>query len=307
MGRVICSDKTVHLRGITLASDYENPAQLFLENHSVTSLADVIAYTEFLLAESGISSDPPINLQAILNRFGIPQPKYANLPQQQGMMLPNFEPLQMIIHAGDSITRQKFSIAHELIETLFLELPGKIRLNGQKENIFGIAKERICNEAAANLLMPKVSFHPKAIRMGLSFHTAELLADDYEVSLMATICRLVDMYPKQGIMVLWQLRNKPSELKKEVSEKQIEMPGFHPSYLPARKLRVAWKYGDYKGRFLPIEKSIPEDSSVYVAWKSNAFAASEEIIPFGSYNVKAIIESKPINIGEERQVISLIR
>jgi len=219
-------------------SDYENPAKLYLENHSIKSLTYVIAYTKFLLVEAGTSSEPPINFQAILDRFGIPEPKYVNLPQQQGMILPNCEPFQMIIHAGDSFTRRKFSIAHELIEALFLELPGKIRVDGQKESIFGVAKERICNEAAANLIMPRESFHPRAMRGGLSFHAAEVLADEYEVSLMASLCRLVDMYQKHGVMVLWHLRNKPTELKKEVPENQIEMPGFHPTNLLSRRLCV---------------------------------------------------------------------
>lgn len=155
-----------------MTSEYENPAKLYLENHSVKSLTDVVAYTEFLLAESDISSDPPINLQAILDRFGLPEPNYVNLPQQQGMILPNYEPHQMLIHAGDSVTRQKFSAAHELVELLFLELPGNIRVDGQKENIFGTDKERICNKAAANLMMPRESFHPRAMRLGLSFHSA---------------------------------------------------------------------------------------------------------------------------------------
>lgn len=290
-----------------MTSDYENPAKLYLENHSIKSLADVIAYTNFLLVESGTSSEPPINFQAILGRFGIPEPKYVNLPQQQGMLLPNCEPLQMIIHAGDSFTRRKFSIAHELIEAIFLELPGNIRFDGKKENIFGVAKERICNEAAANLLMPRESFHPRAMRGGLSFHTAEMLADVYEVSLMASLCRLVDMYQKHGVMVLWQLKNKPIELKKEVPDSQIEMPGFHPTNLPAPKLRVAWSHGNLNDLFIPEHKSIPDDSSVYEAWQKDRFASGEEKIPFGRYNKQAIIESKPINIEGERHILSLIR
>lgn len=290
-----------------MTSKHENPAKLFIENHTVKSLADVIAYTEFLLDESGISSDPPINLNSILDRFGMPDPKYVNLPEQQGMILPNCEPIQMIIHAGDSFTRQKFSIAHELIETLFLELPGNIRIDGQKENIFGVAKERICNEAAANLLMPRESYHPRAIQMGLSFQSAELLADEFEVSLMAALCRLIDIYPKQGVMILWQLRNKPTELKKEVLDNQIEMPGFHPTNLPAPKLRVAWSNGDYRGLFVPEHKSIPDDSSVYKAWNTNRFASGEEKTPFGKYSIKAMIESKPFSIDGEKHILSLIR
>lgn len=290
-----------------MISKYENPAKLYLEGHSVKSLADVIAFTDFLRTESGVSSNPPINLQAIINRFGLPDPMTVNLPQQQGMIIPHSEPFQIIIHDGDIASRQRFSLAHELIELLFLELPGEIRPDRLKENIFGTKKERICQAGAANLLMPRESFHPRAMRMGLSFQSAELLADEFEVSLMAALCRLIDMYPKQGVMILWQLRNKPTELKKEVPDNQLELPGFHPTNLPAPKLRVAWSYGNFKDLFIPEHKSIPDDSSVYEAWKTNRFASGEEKIPFGGLATKAIIESNPFSIDGEKQILSLIR
>ena len=85
-----------------MTANHENPARLFLENHPVESLADVIAFTDFLRTESFVSSNPPINLQAIINRFGLPDPKTVNLPQQQGMIIPNSEPSQIIIHDGDT-------------------------------------------------------------------------------------------------------------------------------------------------------------------------------------------------------------
>lgn len=288
-------------------AEYENPAKLFLEDHSVESLADVITYTDFLRKESGLSSDPPINIESIIDRFGMHDPKAIPLPQQQGTTVPFHGSPQIIIHAGDIATRQKFSIAHELIELLFLELPGEIRPDRLKENIFGMKKERVCQKAAANLLMPLESFRPRAMRMGLTFQSAELLADEYKVSLMAALCRLVDMYPKQGVMVLWRMRNKPTELRKEVPDNQIEMLGFHPTNLPAPKLRVAWSYGNLNNLFIPEHKSIPEDSSAYEAWENDRFASGEEKMPFGRYNKKAIIESKPINIEGERHILSLIR
>ena len=288
-------------------ADYENPAKLFLEDHSVESLADVIAYTDFLRKESGLSSDPPINIKNIIDRFGMHTPQAIPLPQQQGTTIPFLGVPQIIIHSGDRASRQKYSTAHELVELLFLELPGEIRRDRLKENIFGMKKERICQKAAANLLMPRDSFHPRARRIGLSFQSAELLADEYEVSLIAALCRMTDMYPKQSIFILWQLRNKPTELKQRVPENQIELPGFHPTNLPEPKLRVAWRYGDYKGQFMPIDKSIPKDSSVYTAWENNQSSSGAEIIPFGSYNVKALIESKPITINGERHVLSLVR
>ena len=287
---------------------YENPAKLFLENHDVTSVKDVIAYTDYLRMESGLSANPPINLQKIIDRFGMHSPKTIPLPQQQGTTVPYCGSPQILIHAGDIETRQKFSIAHELIELLFLELPGNIRFDNKKDNIFGVTeKERICQIAAANLLMPKDSFRPRALRMGIAFQSGELLAEEYQVSLIAALYRLTDMYPKNGAVVLWQMKNKPIELKRKVPKYQLEMPGFAPTNIVSPKLRVAWSYGNFRDIFIPLHKSIPEDSLVYKAWKSNQFTSGEEMIPFGRYNNRAIVECKPISIEGEKYILSLIR
>ena len=288
-------------------AQYENPAKLFLKNHSIESLEDVIADTNFLRIQSGVTSEPPINLQVIMERFGINRPKTIQLPKQQGTTVTFNGYPQIIIHAGDIVTRQKFSTAHELVELLFLELPGNIRPDRLKENIFRKDKEQICQMAAANLIMPEESFRPRVNRLGLTFKSAEMLAEEYEVSLMATLSRLVDMYPKQSIMVLWQMKNKPTELRNRIPENQIELPGLHPNNLPVKKIRVSWTHGQYRNYFLPLDKSIPEDSSIYYAWNTNQFASGEDIIPFGSYNVKVLVESKPINIEGKKHILSLIR
>jgi Zn-dependent peptidase ImmA (M78 family) len=286
---------------------YENPAKLFLESHSVEGIDDVLAYADFLRNSSGISANPPVLLEQIFNQFGMQIPKFVSLPQQQGMIIPLESP-QIIIHSGDSASRQRYSIAHELIELLFMELSGRKRFDSKKENIFGDAeKERVCQTAAAHLLMPSESFRHRSTELGLIFNSATILAEEYQVSLMAALCRLADMYSRQAVVVLWQMMNKPADIKKQVSKEQITLPGFDPALCLPKKLRVAWQYGKFKGVFIPRYKSIPEDSSVYKAWDTNLFTFGEENIPFGRYNRKAIIENKSFHIQSEKYVLSLIR
>jgi len=291
-----------------MTAHFENPAKLFLRNHKVESLVDVIAYTEFLRNESELTSNPPINLQKIIDHFGIRTPQAACLPQQEGTTITIHGSPLILFNSEDIPTRQKFTIAHELIELLITEISDGIRPDRVKRTIFGMKSEQICQKGSANLLMPRESFLPRAKGLGLLFQSAEILADEYEVSLMAALCRLLDMYPKQGMLILWQMKNKPTELKKEVLSNQIPLPGIRPTNnLPPPKLRAMWTYGDYMNNFMPKDKSISEDSSVYDARNYNQFTSGEELIPFGSYNVKAFIESKPININGERHVLSLVR
>lgn len=288
-------------------STYENPARLFLENHAVESVADVIAYADFLRLEAGLSGDPPINIQRIIDRFGMHTPKALHLPKQQGAILSKHGIPQIIVHVGDAATRQKYTTAHELIELLFLALPGNRRFDGKKENIFGVAgKERVCQVGAANLLMPMEGFRPRAIASGLSFQTAELLADEYEVSLMAALCRLTDIYAGLSAVLLWKKDNKPADLKRKIPEGQFEMPGFSPQRLVAPKLRIAWGYGGLKGTFFPRHKSIADDSSVYEAWEKDGFCSRVEPMPSGKTRRSGYFESKGIIIEGEKCVLTLI-
>lgn len=288
-------------------SKYENPARLFLAYRRVDSLSDIVAYADFLRSESGVDAMPPIDLSKIISRFGIHNPVFTKLPHQQGMIVPYRGIPQVIINETDKSTRQRFTQAHELIELLFLELPGGFRIDRLKSNIFGTRKEKICQIGAANLLMPGESFKPKARQLGISFRTAEILAEEYEVSLIAALFRLTDVFPNKATVILWKMKNKPSELEREIPNAQITMPGFEVSMLTSPKLRVEWCYGKFNNHFIPNYKSIPGDSSVYVAWECGIFTESEEIIPLPRYNPKVIIENKPISINDERLILSLIR
>jgi len=287
--------------------DYENPAKSFLENHQVNTLRDIIEYTDFLRTESGICATPPIDLSKIIARFGMHDPVFTTLPDQQGTTIPFHGIPQIIINDTDRTTRQRFTQAHELIELLFTELPGVIRMDRLKTNIFGTKKEKICQNGAANLLMPEESFKPRAQQLGISFQTAELLSKEFEVSLIASLFRLADIFSNKAAIVLWRMKNKPSEIKKKIPPEQTNFPGFEVSPLPSPKLRAEWCYGNITDHVFPDNKSIPVDSSVYHSWENETYAKSEETIPFPGYNHKGIIENKPISINDEKMILSLIQ
>jgi len=287
--------------------NFTNPAQLFLQRHTVSSLDDIVAYADFLRQQVGVGAEPPIELSKIFTHFGIAPPKYAPLPNQQGLTIFNRGVPTIIVNEADKETRQRFTEAHELIEILFSELPGDVRIDRLKENIFGTRKERICQLGAANLLMPAESFFPKASQMGVSFHTAELLASEFEVSLIAALFRLADLFPNQAAVVLWKVKNKPSEIDKRMPKEQIELPGFAGTSLPSPKLRVEWSYGKVYNTFIPDHKSVDPTSSVYSAWENDQFTTREESSPFGRYNRQIKFENKPVIINDEKCVLSLIR
>lgn len=102
---------------------YTNPGKLFIQRFGLVECAeDVMRYVGFLRDEAGISAEPPIDLAPIHSRFGIPLPKYAPLPDLQGILL-NPDHGLILIKEDDPAARQRFTAAHELIELLFSALP----------------------------------------------------------------------------------------------------------------------------------------------------------------------------------------
>lgn len=290
-----------------MSSKYQNPAKLFLKYNNVFELTDVLNYADFLRRESGLSASPPIDLNKIFDRFNLLSPKQAPFTMQQGAIVRiNGEP-QILLKEDDPLLRQRFTQAHELIEILFDELPGEIRCDRQKENIFGNYKESICQTAAAHLLMPQRSFRPKAIELGLSFQSAKILANEYNVSLTAALFRLVDQYEHSCAVILWKLKNKPKEIQRKIPKKQMTLPGFAAKAIAEPKLRVEWVYGNYLNVFIPKDKSIDEDSSVYQCWNTKQFSSGEEILSFGRFTRKAWVENSSIHNNGENFVLSLIR
>lgn len=289
-------------------TNFINPASLFLQNHKIQDLNDVIAYSEFLRGEAGVSSNPPIDINKIMQHFGLPFPQSIPLPQQDGLFVQRNGVPQIIINSESNESRQKFSIAHELMEILFNEIQDVTLLNGETRSIFSKdGKERICQKGAAFLLMPEDSYRKMAYKIGLSSHSAEILATVFDVSLMAALCRLVDVFNGRGVLILWCMRNKPCELKKQISSKQLVFEGLESTYLPRAMLRVVWQYGNFNDIFIPKHKSAIEDSSIYLAWNEDRYILKNESIPFGKYNIEACVESKPITIQNERHVLTLIR
>lgn len=285
---------------------YRNPAKLYLSKNNVNKLSDVVEYSAFLRQSAAIEATPPIDLEKIYTHFEIPRPDKIALPKQQGTTVFNQGVPQIIIHEGDKLTRQRFTEAHELIELLFNELPGDIRIDRQKDNIFGGGKERMCQIGAANLLMPEKSFRPWVEKLGVCFESGQKLASLFQVSLIASLFRIADLYSNKTAVVLWNFKNTKSEQREKAPDKQISMFDERPRSLPPRKLRVEWGYGRYKNSFIPKNKSIPEDSSVYKAWEKDQATHGVEIIPFGKYRKKALLENKPIEIKGERVVLTLI-
>lgn len=291
---------------------FKHPGQHYLRTrNTIETINDILAYADFLRKEAGVDGSLPVNLNAIFDHFGIPEPKTAPLPNLQGLLVDSERGL-IVVNSNDPILRQRFTKAHELAELLFSQLPASLNILGQPNRPGGFnenTKESLCDWTAANLLMPPQFINNHITRYGITFDSARIVASTCDVSLTAALVQLVRMGSNCHYVVLWRLKNKPTELKNKNSENQLVFEGFEvPGQNPPKKLRVEWVLSGNNSSYIPKDKSVDSDSLIFKAWESGNFTSGTEKLTFDkrSYNWYHT-ENLPFTIDMEPMVLSLVK
>ncbi len=291
---------------------FVSPGRLYIQKREViTGYEDVLAYAEFLRREAGLNDVLPVDIDRIFHHFGMPDPKSAPLSQQQGLLL-DPELGLIVINSNDSEKRQKFTKAHELVEMLFSALPqGRDLGSGWRLDRPGgfkeITKEFLCNWTAANLLMPPNYVHGQIQEHGVNFDCAGVIATNCQVSLSAALVQLARNSQEGYFVVLWRMKNKPTETRNVSNDTQMTMFGIENA-LPAKKLRVEWCLGSPDSPFIPKDKSTESTSLISQAWITNTFTSGRERMTFDNrHSAWYSGENMPFTLDQERYVISLMR
>jgi len=286
---------------------YKHPGQLFIQRHGdVEDAEDVMCYASFLREESGLNTEPPVDLSRIYSQFHIPTPKRVPLQNQQGMVV-NSDLGIIFINNGDIETRQRFTEAHELMELLFAALPNRRgAILGQAPRFKYHIKERLCNEGAAELIMPRSTFLPRLHRLHASYETGRSLAYEFGVSTSAALIHMIRIGPGHHAIVLWRMKNKPSEISNIISSAQLGFFADHSPTLPPKKLRVEWVFTGRSVSYIPLEKSVPEDSSVFTAWQTGTFTTGKDRLQLASVPGLFRCENQPFETDTERLILSFL-
>ena len=288
-----------------------DPGLMFINQFGqINSAQDVLAYADFLREESGQDHVIPVDLSLIFKRFQIPTPIQKSLPGQQGLLLDAKNGI-VVINSNDPPSRQKFSQAHELVEFLFNSLPnGKDIGNGwmlKKPGGFTESmKEYLCNWTAANLLMPPAYVYSQITQYGANFDCARIISGECEISLSAALVQIARTSPGNHSVVLWMMKNKPSEIKNKIPANQLAFFNDNKSE-PTKKLRVEWSMRSENAPFIPKDKSVEETSLVFKAWQTGTFTSGKERLCLdGKKSLWYQTENLPFNFDGGTQVLSLI-
>lgn len=207
-------------------------------------------------------------------------------------------------HDGDVIkvnenhhpVRQNFSCAHEIGHNLLREL--KIELNTEDIEFRAFnpqghaearakARERLCDAAAAELLMPELVFRKYLSGFGVSVHSIERLASIFKVSIHTAAWRIAEISIEPCIALLWQRQRTKS-----------------------KALELAWRVGPGgrsrgKADCKPVYTRIRYPSTLHKAYQYDSPVKCYKLFKIDNAVKRLPMESKGFGRGETRRVISL--
>ncbi len=235
---------------------------------------------------------PPFLPEEFAVLFGIRRIVKADLGQAGAILLRSPDGYIIKINEKHSIFRQNFSCAHEIGHTILDELKINIKMEelefrtfnpqGEKKNYIK-AKERLCDIAATELLMPQGIFKKYLSEFGVCINTIERLANIFRVSIQATAIRVAELSTEPCVMLQWNKRKN------------------------SKVLYFAWSVGPGRERgmnfYVPKYKQQSFTSTLHDAYYYDRSTSCRRL--FGSNEKDVYMESKGFGRGETRSVISL--
>jgi len=239
---------------------------------------------------------PPFLPKDYSRLAGIKQILRADLGKTSAVLLRFQDGYVIKVNQNHSVARQNFSGCHEIAHTLFgepklehyLQTIAYRNYNPQRDDeLRSKARERLCDIAASELLMPEPVFRKYMSSFGLSIHLIERLANIFMASIEAVTRRIAEVSSEPCIATLWR-RQK----------------------INAKVLQLAWRAGPANK---PKSKNLYMPSHTRVTYPSTLHKAFEQDIPITCHKqfrldsgVKRIpMESKGFGRGDNRFVVSL--
>ncbi len=249
------------------------------------------------LIEDRGHDNPPFSPEEFARLQSIKKIVKEDLGEQSAVLLRFHDGPVIKLNQRHNLARQNFSCAHEIGHTLLSELKLEPCIEGIEFRNFnpqaraiarGKDRERLCDAAATELLMPELIFRKYLSGFGVSVHSIELLANIFRVSIRAAAWRIAEVSPEPCIALLWQLwgKSKPKGLR------------FMWRVGPGRKPRG-------KINYMPTDKLIRYPSKLHKAYEHDSPVKSFKLFKIDNVRKRLPLESKGFGRGDTRCVISL--
>lgn len=270
----------------------------------------VRAYAHYLRRESGQADHLPVDMETIFNQFSLHAQPGAFKTSALEIDGVNLADLGIIIYdSSDPFTRQRYTQAHELMESLVAALRGNQYPAFLDDYFEADKKERLCNWGAALLLMPLQPFDNLVSQHGIGIAAAEKVSQFFQTSRFSTLWHMVNCYPRECGLIIWKRAYKPTELPRVPDADQLALWDSDDQFGPGKKLRVQWVvFGPEIKRLIwvPKHKSIDDDSLIAQAEEGDVIKVGREHVDLGDLNGEFRMEAVPFVAGDETYVLSLV-
>lgn len=266
-------------------------------------------YASFLLGATEQGSSPPIDLEPIFDWFSLSLSEADLKSDGIGIEGMNVAEMGVILYdASDRRTRQRFTQAHELVESLISVLRGnRYRDSVQRYIEQDEKKERLCNWGASCLLMPPDLFAEHVQATGIGIKAAEQVGETFQTSRLATLWHMVYCYPRSVGLVVWKYAHKPADRKSMAHSSQLSFLEEDYRHAPRKELRAQWNvFGSpVKEYQVPRHKSVSRDSLIFQAYDEKALCKGREQVNLVNLEGEFRVGAAPFEVDDDTYVVSL--
>ncbi len=225
------------------------------------------------LAEfSALFESPPYDLSALASCVGLRESSDSPVFSQDSEIVPMADgKMALRVNRERPLTRQRFSIAHEIGHTLFPDYQYSVRCRKANERRWtdDDLLETLCDVAASEFMFPLPWFAERLLTLEFTGAGLASLADECLASREATVRRIVELSesPMAAIFFSWKL--KPVEIRAvNQSKRQPALLASLEPPAPAPMLRVDYSILNSAFRaqvadHVPANKSIPSEGLLF--------------------------------------------
>jgi Zn-dependent peptidase ImmA (M78 family) len=276
------------VKGITMASNLEQLTSLIVER-----ARQLVSQ----LVEHRGHDRPPFLSEEYASLLGIKRFEKANLGEISAILIKLHDGDVIRVNKNHNLARQNFSCAHEIGHVLLSELNLELCVEEAEFRTFNPQaqamaderiKERLCDIAATELLMPEAIFKKYLLNFGISIKSLEWLANIFRVSITSTAIRIAEVSTEPCIALLWRPR-------KGTKSKALQL-AWHVG--PGNRSRI-------KDKYVPKHNLARHTSTLYKAYQHDSpiKCRKDFILDAGIKHI--LIESKGFGYDEARYVVSL--
>lgn len=251
---------------------------------------------------------PAINVEALASFRSIRLTNEAPSFSEDAELFPSDDGrVRMRVNRDRPITRQRFSIGHEVGHTLFPGYETQVQCRKPRQRDWHDPSdilEYLCDVASSEFLLPLERFQADLDAEKMSAERLLLLAGRYKASPEATVRRFIDLSGEPAAAVFLRWKHKPADGALKSMPGQRRLAGI-VGREPERKLRVEYPVCnaafDSLRYHIPKHKSVDEESVIFqAATTGTCMDADREHLDLGAFSGWFRIHALPIYTQESQ-------